>query len=269
MLDELFGASAQTLLAEMQPAVAVVISTAGIYNSRYIFANHAYFSLVGLSWAAICDQNLVGAGAAISNSERDRRLFLLDTAGSYDGEKAFIRHSSGRVIEAVIDAWRFTHAGAALDLEILRPALPAAPEMVRIYPASGAPKARLRPNILQGLSQMKPGDRRNLLLRMLMAVSEGAILLGTMMEPHMPAARYGLNLRARLQGHIDETRSNNGRVSLDFEGCDTEQIEAALLEIAGEIWSLHRFSRDERTLMMLGSLVDPYTLPPLDIGRGA
>lgn len=269
MPEEFFGPDTLKLLCEPDPTLAIVVSTAGLYNSRYVFANQSYFSLVGLSWPAISDQNLIGAGAAISSEARDRRLFLLDTTGSYQGEQAVVRHSSGRALDVVIDAWRFMYAGTAFDLEMLRPAAPVAPPRPSIYPASGAPQARLLPAIVLGLSRMRPVERRSFMLRMLMAVSEGAILLRTMMEPHMPAARYGEHLRTRLRAHIDHTRSANGRIYLDFHAYDEEQVETALLEIAGEIWSLRRFARDEWSRTMLGSLVEPYTQPPQGVGLGA
>lgn len=100
-----------------------------------------------------------------------------------------------------------------------------------------------------------------MLLRMLAAVSEGAMLLGMMMKPHMPAAHYGLRLRKRLQRHIVGTQSSSARFSLDFEAYEDDQVEAALLEIAGEIWALLRFPRIWKD-QLLKSLVEPYTAPP-------
>lgn len=267
MLQAILASSVWKKLADEHPATPVAISTVGIFDSRYVFANQPYLDLIGASWPELANQNLVGAGAAISTADRDRRLFLLDTAGSYRNEPALIRHSSGRDIEVLITAWRFKPEDAPLDLELFSPVAAHAAERPTRYPASGAVKAWLLPDIAVGLTAMDPTERRALMLRMLMAVAEGAILLGMMMKPHMPAARYGLRLRKRLQRHIVETPSTSSRISLDFEGYDDDQIEAALLEIAGEIWALLRFSRNPEASMMLKSLVEPYTAPP-DIIRG-
>lgn len=267
MLNTLFNSSAWRLLAENHRTTPVAISTVGIFDSRYVFANEAYLGLVGLSWPEVANKNLIGQGAAISTSERDRRLLLLDTVGSYRDEKAIIRHSSGRSIEVLISAWRFTVEASALDLEIFRALEGSEAARPTRYPASGAVRAMLLPDIALGLTAMEPGARRVLMLRMLMAVSEGAILLGLMMKPHMPAARYGLRLMKRLQRHIVEAPSSSARIRLDFEGYEDDQVEVALLEIAGEIWALLRFSRNPEASKMLKSLVEPYTAPP-DIIRG-
>lgn len=267
MLQSIFTSSAWRQLVEDHPATPVAISTVGIFHSRYVFANQAYLDLVGHSWPDLSDRNLVGPGAALSTAERDRRLFLLDTAGSYRDEKAIIRHSSGRTIEVLISAWRFTVEESALDLEIFRAAAGDEAAPPTRYPASGAVRAKLLPDIARGLTAMEPAARRTLMLRMLMAVSEGAILLGMMLAPHMPAARYGLRLRKRLQRHIVESPLSSARISLDFEAYDDDEVEAALLEIAGEIWALIRFSRHPEASRMLRSMVEPYTGPP-DIIRG-
>ncbi len=261
------GSGVWRKLVDDHPTTPVAISTVGIFDSRYVFANQPYLDLVGTSWPELGNQNLVGPGAAISSADRDRRLFLLDTAGSYRNEPALIRHSSGHDIEVLITAWRFKAGESPLDLELFSTVSAHETARPTIYPASGAVKARLLPDIAVGLTAMDPTARRALMLRMLMAVSEGAILLGMMMKPQMPAARYGLRLRKRLQRHIVETPSTSARISLDFEGYDDDQIEAALLETAGEIWALLRFSRNPEASMMLKSLVEPYTAPP-DIIRG-
>lgn len=267
MLQAILASCVWQKLVDEHVTTAVAISTVGIFDSRYVFANQPYLDLVGASWPELANQNLVGPGAAMSNAGRDRRLFLLDTAGSYRNEPALIRHSSGRDIEVLITAWRFKAEGSPLDLELFSSVDAYEAERPTRYPASGAVKARLLPDIAVGLTAMEPTERRELMLRMLMAVAEGAILLGMMMKPHMPAARYGLRLRKRLQRHIVETPSTSARISLDFEAYEDDQVEAALLEIAGEIWALLRFSRNPEASMMLKSLVEPYTAPP-DLIRG-
>jgi len=74
-------------------------------------------------------------------------------------------------------------------------------------------------------------------------------------------------LRKRLQAYIIDTLPDQARITFDLESLDDGQIEAALLEIAGEIWSLLMFSNKD-TSVMARSLVEPYTSPPDIMTRG-
>jgi diguanylate cyclase (GGDEF)-like protein/PAS domain S-box-containing protein len=99
--------------------VAISISTTGKDSSRYVSVNRAYLEMVGKTWDELRNQELVDAGAAISNPERDRRLALLDEAGFYRLEEVPIRHASGAVIPTLISAWRGLYRGEKLDIEII------------------------------------------------------------------------------------------------------------------------------------------------------
>jgi len=99
--------------------VAISISTTGADTSRYVKVNPAYLQLVGKTWEELHDQDLVQAGAAIPNADRDRRLALLDEAGFYKLEEVSIRHANGTVILTLISAWRRVYQGEKLDVEII------------------------------------------------------------------------------------------------------------------------------------------------------
>jgi diguanylate cyclase (GGDEF)-like protein/PAS domain S-box-containing protein len=99
--------------------VAISISTTGADSSRYVKVNPAYLRLVGKTWAELRNQEMVQAGAAIPNPERDRRLAKLDDIGFYELEEVSIRHADGTIIPTLISAWRSVYEGQKLDVEII------------------------------------------------------------------------------------------------------------------------------------------------------
>lgn len=99
---------------------AASVSTVGVYDARYLCANDLYLSLIERVWPELDGKPLVGKGAAISNPERDRRLWLLDTKGFYDCEPAHLISATDRIIEVKISAQRVWLSGEACDLEYFR-----------------------------------------------------------------------------------------------------------------------------------------------------
>jgi diguanylate cyclase (GGDEF)-like protein/PAS domain S-box-containing protein len=99
--------------------VAISISTTGAKSSRYAKVNPAYLQLVGKTWEELRNQELVEAGAAIPNPERDRRLARLDEVGFYKLEEVSIRHANGTIIPTLMSAWRSVYQGQKLDVEII------------------------------------------------------------------------------------------------------------------------------------------------------
>ncbi len=99
--------------------VAISISTTGTESSRYVKVNPAYLRLVGKNWDELRNQELVQAGTAIHNPERERRLALLDDVGFYQLEEVGIRHANGTIIPTLISAWRGLYEDQRLDVEII------------------------------------------------------------------------------------------------------------------------------------------------------
>lgn len=97
--------------------VPMCISQAGA-EARYLQVNDAYCALVGSSWEALRDQDMVSAGAAIISPGRDRRMRLLAEEGSYSQEEATIRRSDGQILTCQISARRTTIDGTSYDVEI-------------------------------------------------------------------------------------------------------------------------------------------------------
>lgn len=97
--------------------VPMCISQAGP-EARYLQVNDAYCALVGSSWEALRDQDMVSAGAAIISEERDRRMRLLAEFGSYAHEEATIRRADGEILTCLISARRTTIDGTSYDVEI-------------------------------------------------------------------------------------------------------------------------------------------------------
>jgi len=107
----------QTLF-DLSP-VAFSISTTGKNSSRYVRVNKAYLELVGKSWDEIRGQEMVSSGLVIGNGARERRLAMLDTVGSYSGEKAEIRNAKGETVSVLISARRLRLAGELYDFEVI------------------------------------------------------------------------------------------------------------------------------------------------------
>ena len=241
--------------------VAASLSTSGVYDPRYLAANGGYLALVERVWNELEGQSLIEKGSALSTPDRDRRLWLLDRQGFYDCERAVIGVASGRKIEVEISAQRLWCSGQACDLEYFRPVLKAAAGPVPGPVASAAtPRAAFLPEVESNLRQLSPLDRTILLRRMLTAVAEGAVMVARIRE-NRPVTHYADTLLNRFEPYICTANSTTLKTHFDVSRLDDIAAEQHLLEIAGEIWSLIRFARDQAIADMLQRLVAPYTQP--------
>ncbi len=248
--------------------VATCLSTSGQTDARYLAANGAYLKLVERVWRELDGKCMVAKGSAISSADRDRRLWLLDSKGFYDCEKALIGVGSGRKIAVEISAQRIWCGGVPCDLEFFRPA----PAVARTGPRdwampSARPSALFLPELESNLAQLSALNRTILLLRMLTAVAEGAIMIGQV-SSNRTALRYAQELSERLDSYICAGNSVGRMIQFDFSDLDDASAERWLLDIAGEIWSLIRFTKDQDLADMLRRLVEPYTLPAPSVVGG-
>lgn len=236
--------------------VATALTSTGHSGARYLAANNGYLALTERVWGELEGRSPISAGAAIGDPDRDRRLWLLDRNGYYDCEQAVIGAASGRRVPVEISAQRVWCSGIACDLEFFRPlALPQTGSAM----APPGPRAAFLPELETNLRKLTPFDRTILIRRMLTAVAEGGILIARV-DPNPAITRYSDTLRGRLAAYIAPGRSEIA-VKLDFSALDEAAAERHLLELAAEIWSLIRFTKDPETAGMLERLVAPYTLP--------
>lgn len=240
--------------------VATALTSTGQSAARYLAANNGYLALTERIWGELEGRSPVTAGAAIRDPDRDRRLWLLEHNGYYDCEQAVIGSPSGRRVPVEISAQRVWCSGIACDLEYFRPL---ATPRVGSSGASPGPRATFLPELEANLRKLSDFDRTILIRRMLTAVAEGGILIARV-DPNPAITRYSDTLRGRLAPYVAPGRSDVA-VKLDFSALDEATAQRHLLEMAAEIWSLIRFTKDPETAGMLERLVAPYTLPSLPL----
>lgn len=244
--------------------VATALTSSGLYDPRYLAANNGYLSLTERVWGELDGKSPISAGAAISDEDRDRRLWRLDRHGFYDCEQAVIGAASGRRVPVEISAQRVWCSGVACDLEFFRPLAP--PRSETTPDAQRGPRAKFLPDLQANFRKLSPFDRTILMRRMLTAVAEGGLLIARV-DPNPAIAGYSAELRSRLSPYVVPGRGENA-VKLDFSALDEAVAERHLLELAAEIWRLIRFAKDSETAEMLQRLVAPYTVPASPVVSG-
>ena len=242
--------------------LATVLSTSGLEDSRYLAANDAYLTMVERVWSELDGESLIRKGSAISNTDRDRRLWMLDNRGFYDCEPAVVGASSGRRVTVEISAQRIWCSGSACNLEFFRapPAAARTPGTETMGGVGPAPRASFLPELEGNLARLSPLNRTILMRRMLAIVAEGGILLGRV-NTNPSIARYAAALRDRMEAYICDDPAQTALTKLDFTPLDGAAAERHLLELAGEIWGLVHFAKDADTADLLKRLVVPYTRP--------
>lgn len=257
----MFSTRSLTIDLVRQSTTPTCLSTIGGHDSRYVAANDGYLQMIERVWPEIEHKGLVSNGSAISNPQRDRRLWLLDAQGYYDSETAEIRIATGRIITVQISSQRVWCSGTACDVEFFRPlasAQLAASGVVRNTPSSR--KALFKPSIGQNLKTMAPIDKRILVSRILSLAAEGAILAGQISKCE--------TIQERLSNTVDMLdmfrvldRASQTRIGFDFSDLDYASLEDVLLQFTGEIWTIILCCDEPEVAEMLRYLVAEYTRP--------
>lgn len=242
-------------------AHAASLSSVGVYDARYLVVNDLYLSLIERIWPELNGEPLVGKGAAISNPERDRRLWLLDTKGYYDCEPASISSATGRIIEVRISAQRIWASGQACDLEYFG-----------TYDSDKSVKKAVlsdrNSTILSSFTKkieaefqlMSDLDRIIIQRRLLSNVVEAGITIGYLTKRH-PIEQLSTELTKRFGDFIKYGGNSKTGIEVDFTNLDSNLVKRCLLEVAGEIWSLIRFSREPENTERLKQIVEPFSEP--------
>jgi len=97
---------------------AFCISTADGARSRLVEVNRAYLELVGRTAEEVRAEPWTVV-ASVDAADRERRLGLLETVGSFSGEEVQILHSSGRMIPTLVSCHRRTIDGLVADISVL------------------------------------------------------------------------------------------------------------------------------------------------------
>lgn len=241
--------------------VPACLSTAGPEGSRYVAANAGYLKLIERLWPEIQHKELLAAGSALGSAERDRRLWMLETNGSYDSEPAEVRAATGRIIPVEISSQRVWCSGMACDLEYFMPVPPARPRDAGC--GSGGTtvrRASFTPRFGASLRSMDLLERRILIGRILSLAARAAVL-----AKHLDGA---LDTGPALTAiwaclgpyQVIDPASPIG-IGFDFADLDYQQLENLLLQVAGEIWFLIMASEDRQITETLRCLIKQYTMP--------
>lgn len=236
------------------------LSTIGVYDACYVAASAGYLKLIERIWDEIAHKNLVSDGAALSNSQRDRRLWLLDTQGFYDGETAEIRLATGRVITVSISAQRVWCSGTACDLEFLMPLTDPLPQKQVVRVGDTKSKAMFSGRLRANLATMDALNQEILIRRMLSLVAEGTVLVIHLCK----SSEIEISLRAITEPLAPFEVNNNRiatRISYDFAGLDSKTAQDLLLQIAGDIWRIIISCNNQEIGDMLRSLVAEFAMP--------
>lgn len=262
----MFTTHSLTIDIVQRSVIPACLSTVGLYDSSYVTTNESYLKLIERVWAEIEHKNLVSDGSAVSNPQRDRRLWLLDTQGFYDAEPAQIRIATGRFVTVEISAQRVWCSGTACDLEFFSPLSVPEREPPVIRVGDAAKKAEFSGRLRQSVPAMNTLDREILMRRMLSLTAEGTLLAARLCD--------SADVRASLQMIVDRLASFQvenemiaTKVSFDFNRIGSDSVEDILLHVAGEIWSLIVNCSSIETADMLKNLVAGYSVPKLSVIR--
>lgn len=236
------------------------LSTVGVYDACYVAASAGYLKLIERIWDEIEYKNLVSDGAALSNTQRDRRLWLLDTQGFYDAETAEIRLATGRIISVYISSQRVWCNGTACDLEFLRPLSDSLPQQQVVSIGDAKRQAMFSGQLRANLATMDTLNQEILIRRMLSLVAEGTVLVIHLCK----SSEIEISLRAITEPLAPFEVANNRiatRISYDFSGLDLKKAQDILLQIAGEIWRIIISCNNQEVGDMLRSLVAEFAMP--------
>jgi hypothetical protein len=241
--------------------VPACLSTAGADGSHYLAANAGYLRLVERVWNELQNKDLLAAGTALSSSQRDRRLWLLETNGYYDAEPAEVRSATGRIVNVEISSQRVWCSGVACDLEYFMPLSAPKPRDDVAGSGSAAPRrAAFTPRFSGSLRTMSLLDRRIMIGRIMSLAAEGAVLARNLADT--PETGETLTtLVQRLTAFQVANRASPTTVGFDFSDLDYEEIEDLLLRFTGDIWSLIMAGGDRVIADTLRCLVAKYTMP--------
>mgnify|MGYP001627196312 FL=1 len=255
--------STRSLTADLvqQADVPACLSTAGPNGSQYLAANAGYLRLVERVWPEIQHKELLAAGTALSSVQRDRRLWLLETNGYYDAERAEVRSATGRIVDVEISSQRVWCSGVACDLEYFLPLSAPMPLDARPGPGATAPKrAAFTPRFGGSLRTMSLLDRRIVIGRIMSLAAEGAVLARNLAGAAKPGMAL-TELVQRLSPFQVPNRASPTTVGFDFSDLEYDEIEDLLLRFTGDIWSLIMASEDRDIVDTLRCLVSNYTMP--------
>ena len=102
---------------DLSPTALCITTADGLYGG-YVKVNAAYLALVGKSWDELqTEPTAVVAGT--DADDRQRRLHLLETTGSFKLEEVWFRHSSGRLIPTLVSCHRRVIDGLVADVSII------------------------------------------------------------------------------------------------------------------------------------------------------
>lgn len=236
------------------------LSTIGVYDACYVAASAGYLKLIERIWDEIEHKNLVSDGAALSNTQRDRRLWLLDTQGFYDAETAEIRLATGRVISVNISSQRVWCSGTACDLEFLMPLPDPLPQKQIVRVGDTKRKAMFSGRLRANLATMDVLDQEILIRRMLSLVAEGTVLVVHLCKlPEIETALRAITAPLSLFEVKNERIAT--KISYDFASLSSREAQEILLQIAGEIWSIILSCQNQEVGDMLRSLVAEFAMP--------
>jgi hypothetical protein len=241
--------------------VPACLSTAGPDGSHYLAANPGYLRLVERVWPEIQNKDLLAAGTALRSSERDRRLWLLETNGYYDAEVAEVRSATGRIVNVEISSQRVWCSGVACDLEYFMPQ-----SGVRLHDAelglraAAQKRAAFTPRFSGSLCTMSLLDKRIVIGRIMSLAAEGAVMARNLAETPETADTLTAMVR-RLTAFQVANRASPTTVGFDFSDLEYDEIEDLLLRFTGDIWSLIMASEDRDIVDTLRCLVAKYTMP--------
>lgn len=240
--------------------IPACLSTIGLFDSRYVATNDGYLKLIERVWSEIENRNLVTEGSAISDSHRDRRLWLLDTQGFYDAESADIRSATGRLVPVKISSQRVWCSGTACDLEFFEPAFSLRLDKPVVPAGDTDRKATFSARLKKSLNKMSLLDKEILVRRILFLVAEGLVLAANISQSNeIQAALHAII--ERISPFCVKNAAISTNVSYDFSPLDYEETADLLLNIAGEIWLVIVFCNNQEVGDMLKSLVGEYTVP--------
>jgi hypothetical protein len=242
------------------------LSTIGVYDACYVAASEGYLKLIERIWDEIEHKNLVSDGAALSNSQRDRRLWLLDTQGFYDAETAEIRLATGRVVTVNISSQRIWCSGTACDLEYLTPLSDPLPKPQVVSVNHNKRKAVFSGRLRANLAEMNALDQEILIRRMLTLVTEGIVLVVHLSKsPEMATALHNIIEPLSPFEVINDRIAT--RISYDYSSIDLNEATDLLLQIASELWTVIFLCKNQEVSDMLRSLVAEFAMPgPIIIG---